>query len=95
MNDDTNDNRENNKKITTSRFFEYKTKILGDTPANNSTLDTEVVVPLKYLCNFWRSLDLPLINREIELDLAWSRKCISISEIYKTPELHANHPITC
>ena len=95
MNDDTNDNRENNKKITTSRFFEYKTKILGDTPANNSTLDTKVVVPLKYLRNFWRSLDLPLINREIELDLAWSRKCISISEIYKTFELHANHPITC
>ena len=38
-------------------------------PNNNNILHAEVVVPLKYLSNFWRSLDLPLINCEIKLDL--------------------------
>ena len=42
-------------------------------PNNNNILDAEVVVPLKYLSNFWRSLDLPLISYEIELDLSWSK----------------------
>ena len=76
------------KKIT-SRCFDYKTKIIEATPADNNTLDTEVVVLFKYLSNFWISLDLPLINCEIELDLSWSKKCI-ISEICKTLEVPAN-----
>ena len=54
---------------TTSKCFEYKTKFIGSTPDDNNTLDTEVFVPLKYLSNFWRSLDLPLIICEIKLDL--------------------------
>ena len=67
MNDDANENnvasdyRINNNKTTTSRAFEYKKKIIGSTPADN-TLDTEAVVPLKYLRNFWRPLDLYLLN---------------------------------
>ena len=44
---------------------------------------------LKYLMNFWRFLDLPLINCEIELDLSWSKKCI-ISEILITPAIPDN-----
>ena len=40
----------------------------------------EVVVPIKYLSNFWRSLDLSLIECKIELDLRWARNCV-ISEI--------------
>ena len=38
-------------------------------PHENNTLDLEVVIPLKYLSNFWRSLDLPSINCEKVLDL--------------------------
>ena len=64
-------NKINNNKTTTSKSFEYETNIIGRTPYNNNTLDTEVVVPLKYLSNFWRFLDLPLINCETELDLLW------------------------
>ena len=46
------------------------TEIIGKTPADNiSGLDEEVVVPLKYLSNFWRYLHLLLINHEKELDL--------------------------
>ena len=33
------------------------------------TLNVEVTIPLKYLSNFWRFLDLPLTNCEIEPDL--------------------------
>ena len=43
-------------------------------------LNTDDVVPLKYLSNFWRSLDLPLINCEIELDLKWTRNCVLIED---------------
>ena len=68
---------------------EYNTKITGSTLAGNKTLDTEVVFPWKYLSNFWRFLDLLLINCEIELDLSWLKDCV-ISEISRTPEVPAN-----
>ena len=60
----------NNNKTITSKSFEYKTKVTGSTPDDNNILDAEFVVPLKHLSNFWRSLDFPLINCEIELDLS-------------------------
>ena len=41
---------------------------------------TKVVAPLKYLSNFWRSLDLPIANCEIELDLKWIKNCVLIEE---------------
>ena len=70
--DNSNNNRINNNKTTTSKSFEYKTKVIGSMPNNsNNILDTVAFVPLKYLSNFWRSLDLPLINCELELDLKW------------------------
>ena len=66
----TNNYRINNNKTTKGKSFEYKTKIIGKTPANASRLNAEVVIPLEYLSNFWRSLDFPLINCEIEFDLS-------------------------
>ena len=60
-----------------------KQKIIGSTPNDNNILDVEVVVPLKYLSNFWRSLDLLLINCEIELDLRWTKNCV-MTEIWRT-----------
>ena len=50
-------NEINNNKTIVGKSFEYKTKLIGGTPNNNNILDAEVVVPLKYLSNFWRSLD--------------------------------------
>ena len=38
--------------------------------------ETEVVIPLKLLSNFWRSLNIPLINCEVELILTWSKNCV-------------------
>ena len=81
-NDNAN-NKINNNKTITSKSFEYKTKIIGRTPNNNNISVAEIVGPLKYLSNFWRSLDLPLINCEIELDLKWIKNCV-ISEISRT-----------
>ena len=36
----------------------------------------EIMVPLKYLSNFWRALEIPLINFEVSLTLTWSPNCV-------------------
>ena len=82
----------NNNKTTASKSFGYKTKIIESAPDNNSRLDTEVVISLKHLGNFWRSLDLtldPLINCETEPELSWTKDCI-ISEISQTAAVSRN-----
>ena len=56
--DDPNDN------LTDSESFKSKVKITGKTPNNGNTKDVEIIVPLKYLSNFWRTLEMPLINCE-------------------------------
>ena len=74
MNDAANETfanrRLNNSKTTTSKSFGYKTNMIKRTPADNNTLYTEAVIPLRYLIKFWRSLNLTLINCEVELDLS-------------------------
>ena len=48
---------------------------------NNLTKsDVKIVVPLKYLSNFWRSLNMPLINCEVELILTWFKNCMLITK---------------
>ena len=42
------------------------------------TVNVEITIPLKYLTNSWRLIDLPLINCEIELDLTWIKDCVLI-----------------
>ena len=79
----------NNNKKTASKSFEYKIKNIESTPANNHELDTEVIVPLKYLGNLWKSLDLIFIIGEKELDLSWLENFV-ISEISRTPEVPTN-----
>ena len=70
-----------------SESFKYKTSITGNTynvgdgeegyDANKvGKNETEVVIPLNYLSNFWRSLNIPLINCEVELILTWSKNCV-------------------
>ena len=48
--------------------FNFKTKITGQTN-ENGRIDVEIMVPLKHLSNFWRTLEMSLINCEIELIL--------------------------
>ena len=54
-----------------------KKKITGQSN-NNGIINVEIMVPLKYLSNFWRTLEMLLINCEIELILTWSRNCVII-----------------
>ena len=43
---------------------------------NNGTKDVKIMVPFKYLSNFWRTSEIPLINCEVNLILTWSRNCV-------------------
>ena len=76
--DDPNDN------ITQSESFESKIKITGKTPAAGNTKHVEIIVPLKYLSNFWRALEIPLINCEVNVILTWSKDCVISSATRET-----------
>ena len=58
--------------------FNFKAKIAGQT-GNNGTKNVEIMVPLKYLSNFWRTLEMYLINCEINLILTWSASYVIVS----------------
>ena len=65
-----------NENLTDFESFKSKLKITGNTPAAGNTKDLEIIVPLKYLSNFWRTLEMPLINCEVNLILPWSKDCV-------------------
>ena len=46
---------------------------------NDGTKNSEIMFPIKYLGNFWRTLEMTLINCEVNLILTWSRNCIIVS----------------
>ena len=58
---------ESNDNLTYSESFKSKTEITGNTPADVNTKDVEIITPLKYLSNFWRTLEMPLINCKVDL----------------------------
>ena len=61
-----------------SSSFKYKFSLLGNpvTDGNAEKRSVKVVVPLKYLSNFFRSLEMPLINCKIKLNLTWKKECV-------------------
>ena len=59
-----------------STSFKFKTKTTGRIE-NDGTKNVKIMVPLKYLSNFWRTLETPLINCEINLILTWSDRCFN------------------
>ena len=63
----------------TTDSFSFKAKITGQTNDDREINGVEIMVPLKYLSNFWRTLEMPLINCEIELILDWSANCVMIN----------------
>ena len=88
----TNDNNNNfaNRNVVNSNTFKYKNKIIGNTynadaaaagyDANkNGTQEVEIVISLKYLGNFWRALNIPLISCEVSLELKWNKNCVITS----------------
>ena len=67
---------EPNNNLADSESSKFKVKITGKTPNDDNEKDVEIMVPLKYLSNFWRTLELPLINCEVNLILTWSSTCV-------------------
>ena len=90
LSDDADDNNFDNIKIVNSNTFKYKNKITGNTYAvdagaqgydvnKNGTQEVELAIPLKYLGNFWRVLNIPLISCEVSLELKWNKNCVITS----------------
>ena len=62
--------------LANSESFKSKIKITGKNPNNGNGKDVEIMVPLKYLSNFWRTLEMLLNNCEVSLILTWSLSCV-------------------
>ena len=90
LSDDADDNNFGNIKVINSNTFKYKNKITGNTynvdagtqgydVNKNGTQEVELAIPLKYLGNFWRALNIPLISCEVSLELKWDKNCVITS----------------
>ena len=65
-----------------SSSFKYKSSFIGGTDADGANRKKEgvkIAIPLKYLSNFWRSLEIPLINCKVKFSLKWYENCILFS----------------
>ena len=58
--------------------FNFKVKMTGQT-GDDGTKNVKIMVRLKYISNFWRALEMPSINCEINLILTWSTNCVIVS----------------
>ena len=78
--DEQNMNNGNPANVTTANWssFKYKSSFFKPLRAadNGVFKDVKIAVPLKYLSNFWRSLEMPLINCKIHLELNWTKDCV-------------------
>ena len=67
---------EPNDNLTDSESFKSKINITGNTPDDGNTKDVEIMVTLRYLSNFWRTFEMPLINCGANLILTRSSICV-------------------
>ena len=58
--------------------FNFKVKMTSQT-GDDGTKNVEIMVPLKYLINFWRTVEMSLNKCEINLILTWSTNCVIVS----------------
>ena len=80
--------------IRNSKSFDYKTEITGSLDdGEDEKEDVTIVIPLKYLGNFWRRLDIPLINCEIALILSWYKECVLVGRAFRGPPAAAENRI--
>ena len=82
-----------NYSIKDSKFFDYKTNITEELDDDNVEKNVKIAIPLKYLSNFWRNLDMPLIICEISMTSSWYEICILTSKATKNQILYKNPPI--
>ena len=81
--------------IRNAKSFDYKTEITGCLDAGEDEKeDVKIAIPLKYLGNFWRRLDIPLINCEITLISSWYENGVLIGKVLRNaPDPQPNSPI--
>ena len=73
------DEIDNNANVTNddnSPSFKYKASNISNTEADGIKEGVKIAVPLKYFSNFWRSLEMPLINCKTEVSLEWIENCV-------------------
>ena len=75
---------EPNATLADSESFKFNVRVTGKISADNNAKDVKIAVPLKYLSNFWRTLEVTLINFEISLILTWSQDCVISSATGET-----------
>ena len=80
--------------IKESESSDYKTSITGKLESNKRRKDAETVVLLKYSNNFWRTLDIPLINFEVSLTLTWFKNCEITSKSKRDTDSAADPPLS-
>ena len=75
-----------------SESFDYKANFMDNSVTHNNLTknDVKIVVPLKYLSNFWRSLNIPLVNCEVELILTLLKNCVLIDKSTRDADYNAN-----
>ena len=71
---------DDNLTIDNAPSFKYKANLNGNTKINGRKNGIKIAIPLKYLSNFWRLLEMSLINYKVELSLKWLENCILSSE---------------
>ena len=87
-------NNARNISIRNSKSFDYKTKTTESLDVGEDEKeDVTIAIPLKYLGNFWRSLDIPLINCEITLILSWYKDCVLVGRDFRGPPAAATNRI--
>ena len=67
---------EPNDNLTDSESLKSKVKITGKTPVNDNAKDVEIVLLLNYLSNAWRTVEMPLINCDVNLIFSWLSTCV-------------------
>ena len=56
--------------------FKYEANLISNTEANGTKQGVNIAIPINYLNNFWRSLEMALINCKVELSLKWIENCV-------------------
>ena len=78
--------------ILNSKSFDYKASFRENGVTHNNLIknDVKIMIPLKHLSNFWRNLNIPIINSEVELILTWFKNCVLIDKLTRDTDYGAN-----
>ena len=86
------DNDDITHSILNSKSFDYKANFMENGVTQNNLIKNTVktVIPLKHVSNFWRNLNIPLINCQVELILTWFKNYVLIEQITRDTDYEAN-----